>query len=141
MRMNRRTVLTLLAVSLACTAVPAIASAQMVNIQKSPTHHVIERIAQGRVVDKAGAPIGGAIVYLKNSHTNAVRTYIADDAGNFRFGELAQDTDYELWAESNGVRSKSREISSFDNESKFYFIFKINTVKPVSLDGPSTPQP
>jgi hypothetical protein len=96
-----------------------------------------ERIATGRVVDKDGSPIGGAIVYLKNSRSNAVKTYIADESGNFRFGELAQDTDYELWAESNSVRSKSRQISSFDNENKFYFVFKVNVAKPVSLDGPS----
>jgi hypothetical protein len=96
-----------------------------------------ERIATGRVVNKDGEPIGGAIVYLKNSRSNAVKTYIADENGNFRFGELAQDTDYELWAESNSVRSKSRQISSFDNENKFYFVFKVNVAKPVSLDGPS----
>lgn len=96
-----------------------------------------ERIATGKVVNKDGDPIAGAIVYLKNSRSAGVKTYIADDDGTFRFGELSQDTDYELWAESNGVRSKSREISSFDNENKFYFVFKVNVAKAVSLDGPS----
>ena len=126
--------LTALAVALAC--MPASTPAQT-NIQKGPTHNPIERIATGQVVNKGGSPIGGAVVYLKDSRTSSVKTYIADQDGNFRFGELSQDTDYELWAESNGVRSKSREISSFDNESKFYFVFKVNVVKPVSLDGPS----
>ncbi|MGA7158947.1 MAG: carboxypeptidase-like regulatory domain-containing protein [Acidobacteriaceae bacterium] len=96
-----------------------------------------ERILTGKVVNKDGDPIGGAVVYLKDSHTNSVKTYIADSDGSFRFGELSQDTDYEVWAESNGVRSKSRDISSFDNESSFYFVFKLNVVKPVSLDGPT----
>lgn len=137
MRMNKRTVLVALALALVCTALPASAPAQ-VDLQKGPRHDPIERIATGKVVDKEGMPIGGAVVYLKNSHTNTVRTYIADDAGLFRFGELAQDTDYELWAESNGTRSKSREISSFDNGAKFYFVFKVSITKPVSLDGPST---
>ena len=97
----------------------------------------LERIATGQVINKDGNPIGGAIVYLKDSRAKSVKTYIADQDGNFRFGQLSQDTDYELWAESNGVRSKSREISSFDNENKFYFVFKLNVVKAVSLDGPS----
>ena len=97
-----------------------------------------ERIAEGKVVNKDGAPIGGAVVYLKNSRSNDVRTYIADDDGHYRFGELSQDTDYEIWAESNAVRSKSRSISSFDNENKFFFVLKVNSTKPVSLDGPST---
>lgn len=96
-----------------------------------------ERIVEGKVVNKDGGPIGGAVVYLKNSHSNGVKTYIADDDGHFRFGELAQDTDYELWAESNTVRSKSRQISSFDNDSKFYFVLKVSVTKPVSLDSPA----
>src|SRR5665213_747501 len=87
----------------------------------------IERIAEGKVVNKDGAPIGGAVVYLKDSRSNAVKTYIADDGGHFRFGELSQDTDYELWAESNGVRSKSRAISSFDSENNFYFTLKVDS--------------
>jgi hypothetical protein len=89
----------------------------------------IERIAEGKVVNKSGAPIGGAVVYLKDSRSNSVKTYIADDSGHFRFGELSQDTDYELWAESNGVRSKSKEISSFDSENNFYFTLKIDGTK------------
>jgi hypothetical protein len=136
MRMNNRTVLAALALALACIAMPARTPAQ-VDLQKGPRHDPIERIATGKVVDKTDAPIPGAVVYLKNAHTNTVRTYIADDAGLFRFGNLAQDTDYELWAESNGTRSKSRQISSFDNGAKFYFVFKVSVTKAVSLDGPS----
>jgi hypothetical protein len=97
-----------------------------------------ERIATGKVVSKDGDPIAGAVVYLKNSRSSGVRTYIADQEGQFRFGELSQDTDYEIWAESNTVRSKSRQISSFDNEDKFYFVLKINVAKAASLDGPSS---
>jgi len=97
-----------------------------------------ERIAEGKVVNKDGEPIGGAVVYLKNSRSNTVKTYIADDAGHYRFGELSQDTDYEIWAESNAVRSKSRQISSFDNENKFFFVLKVNAAKAAPLDGPSS---
>ena len=96
------------------------------------------RIAEGKVVDKEGQPIGGAVVYLKNSRSNAVKTYIADEAGHYRFGELSQDTDYEIWAESNTVRSKSRQISSFDNENKFFFVLKVDAAKAAPLDGPSS---
>jgi len=135
--MNNRAVLAALALALACTAMPPRTPAQ-IDFQKGPRHDPIERIATGKVVDKEDAPIPGAVVYLKNTHTNTVRTYIADEAGLFRFGNLAQDTDYELWAESSGTRSKSREISSFDNGAKFYFVFKVSVTKAVSLDGPST---
>jgi len=89
----------------------------------------IERIAQGQVVNKTGVPIAGAVVYLKDSHSNSIRTYIADNSGNFRFGNLSQNTDYQLWANSNGVRSKSKEISSFDSENSFHFTLKIDAAK------------
>jgi protocatechuate 3,4-dioxygenase beta subunit len=95
------------------------------------------RIAEGKVVNKEGGPVGGAVVYLKNSRSNAIRTFIADEQGQYRFGELSQDTDYEIWAESNTIRSKSRQISSFDNENKFYFVLKVNSGKAPALDGPS----
>lgn len=108
------------------------------NVQNGPVNRgPVERVATGKIVNKDGSPIGGAVAYLKDSRTDSVKTYIADQNGNFRFGNLSQNTDYELWAESNGVRSKSREISSFDNENKFYFVFKVNAVKAVSLDGPT----
>ena len=119
---------------LAGGVMPAAAAAQT-NQQNGPVNRgPIERIAEGKVVNKAGAPLGGAVVYLKDSHSNAVKTYIADDSGHFRFGQLSQDTDYELWAESNGQRSKSKEISSFDSQNNFYFTLKVDTAKPAPLD-------
>jgi hypothetical protein len=94
----------------------------------------IERVATGKVVDKSGAPLAGAVVYLKNTRTNTVKTYISDNDGQFRFGELSQDTDYEVWAESEGVRSKSRGISSFDSQNKFYFALKVDAPKSIAID-------
>lgn len=111
------------------SAIPAAVAAQ-IGQQNGPVNRgPIERIAQGKVINKGGSAIGGAVVYLKDSRSNAVKTYIADDEGHFRFGGLSQNTDYELWAESNGVRSKSKAISSFDSESNFNFTLKVDTAK------------
>jgi predicted peptidase len=96
-----------------------------------------ERILEGKVVNKDGDPIAGAVVYLQNSGSSEIKTYIADNAGHYRFGNLSRVDDYQLWAESNGVRSKSHGISSFDDSNKFYIILKVNVSKPVSLDGPA----
>jgi hypothetical protein len=120
--------LIILALALA-PAMPAKVVAQ-INQQNGPVNRgPQERIAEGKVVNKTGVAIGGAVVFLKNSRSNSVKTYIADDSGHFRFGELAQDTDYELWAESNGVRSKSKGISSFDSENNFYFTLKVDAAR------------
>jgi hypothetical protein len=129
-RTSSLTALIVLILSLmSASTAPAAALAQ-VNQQNGPVNRgPIERIAEGKVVNKTDAVIGGAVVYLKDSRTNSVRTYIADDSGHFRFGGLSQNTDYELWAESHGIRSKSKAISSFNSENNFNFTLKIDAAK------------
>jgi hypothetical protein len=84
-----------------------------------------ERVVQGKVVDKDGAGVKGATVYLKDDHTLSVRSYIASDDGSYHFGQLAQNTDYELWAEVGGKRSKTANLSSFDTRNTFNITLKI----------------
>jgi hypothetical protein len=86
----------------------------------------IERVANGKVTNKADAPISGAVVYLKDSKVLSVKTFITGADGVFHFGQLGQNTDYELWAEFNGARSKSKTISSFDDKNSYYFSLKVD---------------
>lgn len=76
------------------------------------------RIMIGQVTDNAEAPISGAVVYLKNTKTLAVKTYITDDKGEYRFHALSPNADYEVYAEYQSVRSKTKSLSSFDSRAE-----------------------
>ncbi|WP_260736281.1 carboxypeptidase-like regulatory domain-containing protein [Tunturiibacter lichenicola] len=89
--------------------------------QRGPT----QRIVQGKVVDGGGGAIKGAVVYLKDDHSLSVKSFFSDDEGAYRFGQLAQNIDYEIWAESNGKKSPVKTISSFDSKNQFYINLKI----------------
>jgi len=112
-----------LALPLGAPAQPAVELAEM---QRAP----VQRTCDGKVVNKSEAAMPGAIVYLKDSKSLAVRTFIADDGGHFHFGQLAQNTDYELWAaDGSGQRSKSKTISSFDSKNDYNFTLRIDSDK------------
>jgi Carboxypeptidase regulatory-like domain len=85
-----------------------------------------QRVVSGKVVDAANDPIKGAVVYLKDSRSLGVKSFFSDDQGGYRFGQLSQNTDYEIWAENNGKKSAVKSISSFDNKSQFFINLKID---------------
>ena len=87
------------------------------------------RTIEGKVHDSADTPLQGAVVYLKDSRTLAVKSFLSDEEGTFHFGQLSQNTDYEIYAEFGGKRSKSKSISSFDNKNSFSFVLKIDAKK------------
>jgi hypothetical protein len=93
-------------------------------------HEAQLRTVRGVVVDKASeSPIPSAVVFLKNTRTNAVRSYIADDEGNYRFSGLDPNVDYEVHAEKDGAKSSTRTVSSFDNKKEIVLPLKIDRKK------------
>jgi hypothetical protein len=73
------------------------------------------RSIQGRVLTKAGAPVSGAVVLIKDSKTLQVRSYIAQADGQYHFFGLNTDVNYDLRAENQGLTSKVKTVSVFDS--------------------------
>jgi len=88
------------------------------------------RTVRGVVAEKSSdTPIASAVVFLKNTRTNAVRSYIADEEGNYRFSGLDPNVDYEVHAEKDGAKSAVRTVSSFDNKKEITLNLKLEKKK------------
>jgi hypothetical protein len=83
------------------------------------------RTLTGRVFNREDAPLQKAIVYLKNTKTLAMKTYITEQDGSYRFPALANNVDYEVYAEYQGARSDTKTLSGFDSRRQANITLKI----------------
>ena len=83
----------------------------------------------GVVTGSDDAPLPGAVVYIKNMKTLAIKSYISEDSGAYRFHALSPNVDYQLYAEFNGQRSAVKTVSSFDTKTDLTFNLKVNAHK------------
>src|ERR1700687_6370873 len=72
------------------------------------------RLLSGKVLAQQDNPVVGAIVYLTNTRTHAVKTYIIGQDGTYRFPGLST-VDYEVYAQYNGRKSDTKSVSQFDD--------------------------
>jgi len=87
----------------------------------------VGRLLYGKVLDPQDNPLPDAIVYLTNTRTRAVKTYIVGPDGTYRFPALSTAIDYEVYAQFNGKKSDTKSVSQFDDRSQVYLDLKINT--------------
>jgi hypothetical protein len=82
------------------------------------------RLLYGKVLDQQDNPVAGAIVYLTNTRTHAVKTYIVSQEGTYRFPGLST-VDYEVYAQYNGHKSDTKSVSQFDDRPQVYIDLRI----------------
>lgn len=112
------------AILLACGVLFAVPAAGAVEfIQRGGQGEA--RTLVGHVLDDREQPLQKAIVYLKNTKNLAIKTYISEPDGTFRFSGLAPNIDYEVYAEHEGARSDTKTLSGFDSRRQVSVTLKI----------------
>jgi hypothetical protein len=122
--MNKRSVFAMYALCFVM-AWPAVSRAAPAEFAQRSSHEV-PRTLIGRVHSSQERPIAEAVVYLKNTKTLVVKTYITEENGAYRFPALSPNVDYEVHAEYKGARSDTKTLSSFDTRKEAIINLKIN---------------
>ena len=84
------------------------------------------RLLTGKVLDGGDNPLPNAVVYLTNTHTRSVKTYIVGPDGAYRFPALQPSIDYEVYAQYNNRKSGTKTVSQFDDRQQVYIALKVN---------------
>lgn len=87
----------------------------------------VGRLLYGKVLDPQDNPLPDSVVYLTNTRTRAVKTYIVGSDGTYRFPALSIATDYEVYAQYKGRKSDTKSVSQFDDRSQVYIDLRVNT--------------
>ena len=121
--MNRKPIV-ITVVTLACAlllALPAVSTAGLDKKDKA-----VGRLLYGKVLDPQDNPLPDAAVYVTNTRTRAVKTYIVGLDGTYRFPALSTAVDYEVYAQYKGHKSDTKSVSQFDDRSQVYLDLKID---------------
>jgi hypothetical protein len=87
----------------------------------------VGRLLMGKVLDPQDNPVPDAVVYVTNTRTRSVRTYIVGKDGSYRFPALSSAIDYEVYAQFKGKKSDTKSVSQFDDRSQVYLVLKVDT--------------
>jgi len=113
------------AVILACALLMALSAVSTATPDKKD--RTVGRLLFGKVLDPQDNPLPDAVVYLTNTRTRAVKTYIVSRDGTYRFPALSTGIDYEVYAQFKGHKSDTKSVSQFDDRSQVYLDLRVNT--------------
>jgi hypothetical protein len=98
----------------------------LANASPDKKDKAVGRLLFGKVLDPQDNPLPDAVVYLTNTRTRAVKTYIVGPDGTFRFPALSTAIDYEVYAQYKGKKSAAKSVGQFDDRSQVYIDLKID---------------
>src|ERR1700739_1300409 len=113
------------AVAFGCACLVALSAAAGASPDKKDKS--VGRLLFGKVLDPQDNPLPDAVVYVTDTPTRAVKTYIVGPEGPHRFPALSTSVDYEVYAQYKGHRSDTKSVSQFDDRSQVYLDLKIDT--------------
>jgi hypothetical protein len=120
---HRRSVMNALALScLALMSIMLVSGTALADKKQKSTG----RLLLGKVLDKQDNPLPDAVVYVTNTRTRAVKTYIVGKDGTYRFPALSTAVDYEVYAQYHGKKSDTKGVSQFDDRSQVYMVLKVD---------------
>jgi hypothetical protein len=119
--MNPRSLATTLLICLLLLACSATANASPDKKDKSTG-----RLLYGKVLDQQDNPLVNAVVYVTNTRTRAVKTYIVGPDGSYRFPALSPGVDYEVYAQFNNKKSDTKSVSQFDDRTEVSIVLKVD---------------
>ena len=126
--MNRKgslILVTINAVAVTCALLVMLGSVSSASPDKKDK--TVGRPVFGKVLDPQDNPLPDAVVYVTNTRTRTVKTYIVGPDGTYRFPALSTAVDYEVYAQYKGHKSDTKSVSQFDDRSQVYVDLKIHT--------------
>lgn len=83
------------------------------------------RTLTGLVSNQHGNPLSDSVVYLTNTRTMGVKTYIVGKDGMYRFPSLSPNIDYQVYAQYQSHKSDTKTLSSFDSRPNAVINLKV----------------
>lgn len=111
------------AVAVACALLLALGAVSSATPDKKDKS--VGRLLFGKVLDPQDNPLPDAVVYVTNTRSRAVKTYIVGPDGSYRFPALSTAVDYEVYAQYKGRKSDTKAVSQFDERPQVYLDLKV----------------
>lgn len=122
--MNNSKVLRLLGVAGLAVLLATTALAQK-KTREERREEATQRSVTGTITDDADNPVNGAVVQLKDMRSLAVRSFITQADGAYRFSGLKIDLDYQISVKAGELTAGPRTLSNFDSRKDPVLNFKL----------------